>query len=39
MPNPISDNKANSDEFVFPDAVLDDCIVVYEAMYIERMLK
>lgn len=42
MSNPISDNKVNSKEYlasIFPNAVLDGCIVVYEAMFIAWMLK
>lgn len=42
MPNPISDNKVNNKEYlasIFSNAVLDGCIVVYEAIFIARMLK
>ena len=38
----IKYQQTNSEEYVaslFSNAVLDGCIVVYEAMYIERMLK
>ena len=42
MPNPISDNKVNSKEYlasVFRMLFLIGCIIVYEAMYMARMLK
>ena len=42
MLNPISDNNkriAKNTLLLYLDAVLDGCIVVYEAMYIARMLK
>ena len=42
MPNPISDNKVNSKEYlasIFSNAVLDWLYRSYEAMYMARMLK
>lgn len=38
----MSQTSENSEEYVasaFSNTVLDGCIVVYEAMYIARMLK